>query len=64
MSLVALLAVLLIVHGLVHVSLNTVPYGSTTPFCQASGDPSPAIPGCCRDSGSGPKRIAWLAASC
>ena len=32
MSFMTLLALLLIAHGLVHASLNTVPYGPTTPF--------------------------------
>ena len=41
MSLVTLLAVLLIVHGLVHVSLNTVPYGLTTPFWPSFWRPEP-----------------------
>jgi hypothetical protein len=31
-SVVTLLALLLIAHGLVHVSLNAVPYSPTTPF--------------------------------
>jgi hypothetical protein len=41
MSLVALLAVLLMAHGLVHVSLNTVPYASTTPFWPSFWRPEP-----------------------
>ena len=32
MSLITLLALLPIAHGLVHVSLNAVPYGPSTPF--------------------------------
>ena len=32
MSLITWLALLLIAHGLVHASLNTVPYGPSTPF--------------------------------
>src|ERR671931_327081 len=32
MPLITLLALLLIAHGLVHASLNAVPYGPSTPF--------------------------------
>src|SRR5919198_4759281 len=32
MPLISLLALLLIAHGLVHASLNAVPYGPATPF--------------------------------
>jgi hypothetical protein len=35
------LAVLLIAHGLVHVSLNTVPYGVDTPFWPSWWRPEP-----------------------
>jgi hypothetical protein len=41
MSLVSWLALLLIAHGLVHVSLNAVPYGPTTPFWPSWWRPEP-----------------------
>src|SRR5215207_7324104 len=41
MSVITLLALLLIAHGLVHVSLNTVPYGATTPFWPSLWRPDP-----------------------